>query len=1214
MKIFEKIFIVAVLAASTVLANTTIYETNFDSMPLGSIITSQANWVSVYGAESENACADVVEGGYDGSAKCLRMRSQNSAMLGIHCQLSGTEGHSSTNNFRVSFMVNVTTPAALNFNSNDGLGELQIAKVNDYSYKIAAPNIIPFNSTNYCETGVWVPISYDMNSTPGNFKLLRFQFGDCLYEDLNLSIGGENARDYFPNLRFFNWGNTDLKIDNLKIELVPRDLSDIGLSFSGDDSILLNSTSATVKVFNEGSRDATFTVTSPRSWLKINGSTSYELNLAQGANATLNITVDRTSIPNDYFRVPITFTSGSYTAAYPIFVQAGSPSAGYTYYRSYFDNFEEGTDIRVADKAWVNGYGAPDNSPIVSKDGSNAVQINYKAATAFHIRAGIAEGMSQDFNYRVSCRLYIPSGYDKYSQYNIGDGNIRFFELLLNGNSEEGFGLASTGLDGPIMGHRAEADTWFDLSYTFNANPENLRLISVTFDGVTSNLNYRLNTLYDITTDAYGSLRWFGWCSAESAPMFMKDLVIEAVPRESSGPELEVGKGKQVFLNEDTAELTVFNAGNGTLDFQAEVTQGGAWLTIREASEATGILEDSIVGSGSKKYTLDISREDLGNAYGYGQVTVTGAGSSKTVNYYVQSGDETGATLYYSDFENLTLGGIKAQDLAWTGNGIGTVVIDSETGSSCLEITSDNGNLHITCNPEEGVSAKYDYAVSMRVKIPAGQTSPSFVFGTSLGSEAQGEYSIGYDSNGRVRLVTSNCDNPIPDVRINTGEWFDLAYTYNANPLNRRLLSLTFGDTTVECSEQITTSATKDTFKDFRNYTWANTEHLPYYIDDISISLVPRDKSKPGILEIKSDYNPIPYNESGMTLNLLNAGGRDFDYTATVTQGESWLKLSSYAGKVEGSETIKVTIDRKRLGYGFQRGIINFKTSEGENINYVIGVQSGNEEEGYVLYASNFNDLLLSEVSETNVVNELSSQDGCWDRVTDHNKAAVVEDPINAGEKCVKLINVNDWTKYCGYLLNVNAPAEAADDYDIVIGMQLFIPDTYVDLPEEYEHTEALFFVSQDNAHRQNEIVFYLDQTGDMTVQTELLDITNTNWWNDNRETAEPVPNNTWFNFYERLNTKLIDFDHKTLYAYNFGENEYQMEGDNQTITYPNGISEQVLANEALPTIKFWSYRDNANVLVKDVSVALVPKGAIPEPAFLIWLALSALAFARKQR
>ena len=115
-------------------------------------------------------------------------------------------------------------------------------------------------------------------------------------------------------------------------------------------------------------------------------------------------------------------------------------------------------------------------------------------------------------------------------------------------------------------------------------------------------------------------------------------------------------------------------------------------------------------------------------------------------------------------------------------------------------------------------------------------------------------------------------------------------------------------------------------------------------------------------------------------------------------------------------------------------------------------------------------------------------------------------------------------------------------------------------------------------------------------------------------ESSAPVPNNEWFTYYTRFSTKLVDYQYKRFYAFTFGDNEYHLEGSDQIIDYPNGISEKALSNEAMPTIKFWSYRDNANILMKDITVALIPHNAIPEPAAIGLFALLALAFTRKQR
>ena len=135
-----------------------------------------------------------------------------------------------------------------------------------------------------------------------------------------------------------------------------------------------------------------------------------------------------------------------------------------------------------------------------------------------------------------------------------------------------------------------------------------------------------------------------------------------------------------------------------------------------------------------------------------------------------------------------------------------------------------------------------------------------------------------------------------------------------------------------------------------------------------------------------------------------------------------------------------------------------------------------------------------------------------------------------------------------------------------------------------------------------------------MNVFADLQDIHNTNWWYENLDSSVPVPNNEWFTYYTRFSTRLIDFEYKRFFAFTFGENEYHLEGDDQVIDYPRGISEGALLNEAMPTIKFFSYRDDANILMKDITVALIPHDAIPEPAALGFILLIALALQRKVR
>ncbi|MBP5626753.1 hypothetical protein J6X96_01110 [bacterium] len=1210
----KKLLILAAILAfgSYALADSVLFETNFDDLELGPIVANYPSvWSYCYAQPNEENTVEVVEGGVGGDGRCLYYNLTD-RYVATHTKIPNSENHSLTNDFKVSFKVNFAKVNAINFNSNDGMGEMAFGKSGDYAFKINSTGTVGFSSTNSCPIDEWVPVSYVINGTPGNRKLISVQFGEAVYEDLDILISSSQEKDIFPNFRFFPWGNVNVYLDDLKIELVPRNVGDVQLAITGANRLDFNADTVTCRLFNEGTQEGEVVISSDSGFMKLNGESSYVKTMPGGSYEDLVVTIDRSLLGNDYYCATISAVCGAESAKYPVFIQSGVEGEGYTYYRDHFSQLEMGKDIKAVDPAWKNGYGAPSESPIVEMDGEKVLQINYKGYAAFHIQCDVPEGSSENYNYRVSFKGKFPSGYDSYSQYNLGsttEGGVNH-ELTMRYSEEAG------GVIFANMGNTCPIDEWFDVSYVFNFTPDNSRLISITFGDVTSNLNLLIgNTNHD--KDFFNYMRLFGWCNENSSPLYIKDFVIDSVARPDVGPVLEVGKGGQVFLSEETSSLTVLNAGTGTLDFEAEVTQGGGWLSIREADEETGILEDSIEGSGSKKYTMDISREDLGNTYGFGQVTVTGAGDTKVVNFFVQSQDDTGATLYFNDFDSMELGNIKNTDPAWIGGASANVVVDPITGGSCMEIVGDNQNLHAICKAPEGSSKKYNYTCSMKLKLPEGATGPYFVTGNDLGHYI-GEYGVSVTDDRKIKVGTSNCDNnPLQGITASLGEWVDFAYTYNADPLNCRLLSMTLGDTTVECSEPITGArGDYDFFNEFRFYIFGNGDHQPIYVDDFRVSMDPKDTSKPGVMELRMTANPIPYNEEGTKLTILNAGGRAFDFTAEVTQGASWLTLSSYGGTVESSLTLDVNVNRGKLGYGFHRAKVKFTSNEGQVIDLTVGVQAGSAEEGYVLYSSDFNSLKYSEVTETEVTNELSEQDSCFDRVTMHNCAAIVPDPFDENRKCAQIINANDWSKYCGYILNVNAPAEAAEEYDIVVGMQMLIPDTYVDLPEEeYEHPYAAFFVSQDNDHRQNEIYFYLDQEGGtLNVFPELPDISNTNWWIENVESSAPVPNNQWFTYYTRFSTKLIDYEYKRFFAFTFGDNEYKMEGSDQVLDYPNGISEKALSNEAMPTIKFWSYRDNANILIKDINVALVPHNAIPEPALLGLIALLALAFARKQR
>lgn len=1185
--------------------NGVVYATNFEDFELGNIVPQSEDdeWVDGYGHSPDDGEAAVISGGYEGSEKCLRIHA--GGYYAPHINFTGTENHSSSNNFRVSFMLKVENLAGGNgiyFNSTDGLGEIKLHTA-EGGCKITCMNA-NFATTNVCAFGEWIPISYVMNTTIGNKKILEFQFGDVIYNDLDVTITSETEYDRFRYFRFFIWGgDTSVLMDNFSLSYEPRQSVDNKISVTGTKTYDIFATNGTMRVFNEGSVDTEVTIESPYDFLTFGGETKVVTTIPANSSADLTIDLDRSSMGNDYYVNQIKVSNDAMTLYQPVMIQSGVEGEGYTFYKSYFDTLEEGIDIRELDPAWVTGYGAPPLCPITEKAGAKALALNYDDYNALHCTIQSPTGLSEEYNYRVSFMAYIPAGWDgSYYNYYVGfqtDGGT-YFEQNLQGNAD-GFVTLSN------MGNKPDLGKWFDVSYTFNILPSNEKHLETTFDGVTSNLNYNINFG---DKDHLTYWRFFGWCGGDAAPIYIKDVVIEAVARPDSGPTLEVGRIGQVFYQDkdkDT-ELTVINSGKGNLSFSAEVTEGGGWLSIRSADPETGVLEDTIEGTGSKKYTLDIDREALGNTYGLGKITVTGAGATEVADLYVQGYDDTGITFYYSDFEETPFGVINRVDPAWLHD-LATVV--EEDGTKCMKLQGGGGPLHCKVNVPDKLYDDYNFRVSCRVKVPR-EGVPQLTFGAN---RRQGEYTLNCNENSEVYFTIVDSDNH--DAVSNTipaGEWFDMSYTFNSDPLTRRTVSVLFGDEFYELNDPNTNPDCVDSyFEEFRFYIWDNAE--PYYIDDFRIEAVGRPNIPP-VMSTTLPNVPVSYTANEFEVVVRNVGGNSFNFSAAPGPGVDYLNIPEGTFEVKGAYRMNIGIDRSKLGYGFYRPIIRFTTDiEGqETVDVELPIQSGTPEEGYVIYASSFNSLHTTKEEGDEVIGELSEQDACWQRVTSWNRADIVMDPAGSGNKVAKFINANDWVTYPGYQLNLGIPAEAAPDYDVVYSMDMYIPKTYVDNPES-EHGSAAFFVSQAPGNRQCEVAFWLnEEQASLPVYIQPQDITTRDtWWSNAVLTATPVESESWFRFYMRFSTKLIDFDHKNMWAITFGENEYQMEGEDSELTYPGGISQDQLDREDLTKLKLWSYSDNANICIDNVNILLVPKG-LPEPAFLGILALLALAFVRKQR
>jgi len=680
-----------------------------------------------------------------------------------------------------------------------------------------------------------------------------------------------------------------------------------------------------------------------------------------------------------------------------------------------------------------------------------------------------------------------------------------------------------------------------------------------------------------------------------------------------NNPVLNVSGKTKVLINDADPVLNVNNIGTGSFTANVEVLEGSGYFSFEEDTEHTGSFTVEVTKTTALHTAID--REALGVAFGRAKVKVTGAGDEKILTYYVQSGNpEEGYMLYQSDFEDVVLGPVTEVDPNWVPSGTieGCEVVQDDEAGQCLKISTAKA-LHLNCSMPTGMAEQFDVKVAMKVCMPNYSVLSRVYLGTDL-SHRQGEYSLHPSAEGEVSLTCDNCaDKEVVGNKTSTDEWFDLEYTYSSLVENRILRSVKFGDEFYDLNIPIdlgdASGIDKDFFTQFRIY--ASASETLVYFDDISISLVPRGQGKPPVMRVEAAYDPVPFDVNNIPVKIFNDGGGYFNYEVKIIDGLSNVRLSKSQGTVELEDSMELIVRRSQIGFGFYTSTLRFSsTTEGvESFDLKVHIQSGNPEEGYVMYASDFNDLLVTTEEEGGLKNELSEQDSCWLITNAKNRIDVIEDPYEGGNKCLRLVDLNHSSS--GYHLALNIASNYVDDFDVVYSMRLNIPKSYVD---DEELGTALFCVSQENTSRKCEAKLYLNEEDtSLPVYTHLEDLDDQEWWGREVGTAKRVGSGEWFNFYMRFNCKLIDYDHKTLLAYNFGDNEYRFEGEEGYLTYPNGISQSAFDKEDLTKLKLYSYKRSADILVDDLKVLLLPK-AVPEPAFLGLLLLAAAVVRRARR
>lgn len=980
--------------------------------------------------------------------------------------------------------------------------------------------------------------------------------------------------------------------DDLLVEAVLR--SDSPVLVAPDELLIgVGKESLDFEIGNGGPEaEIPFSITSDADWLTVSPA-SGTFTTAQTVKAIPDFSKGK-----GYYKAKLTVNGGSYGTKVVNVIWQNE-----VFYFENFENLQLG-DIYAQDPDWSSIYASNQADHMAT---AKVVSGGYESSKALNIQLPQENGGTHTVIKGVKgtfARYNLKMSFD----IKFGDYQYMFFGNNDGAGGEFSFSNNDTGLlqlrsisANYTFPYPIEFENRFiHASVTINTTPGNYRLLGMTFN------EYELNDL-DIPLTSrddgdFPRFRIFYW--GREGGVIIDNLKIEAIPI-ASASDLDVTRSRIAYIGTNTVSMSVFNNGTGDMPFETVVEEGADWLSIEGAGEDE-VYSDTIHGTASYDLKLNIDRSALGLQFGRAKIKTTNGKDTKYTTVTVATMTSAGAIFYENDFENNELGIITDVEPGWQNP---TVYVIDDDGNRCIANRGLNNNLKL--NVPKGLSSRFNFRFSAMFKLPAigGNYSP---FAIRTDSQNQmGEYY--FQSDGSVVMLSSeNMSLPFGDTySVPVGQWFPFSFTYSADPLNRRLLSITFGDVTYDDLDiPITSGATFDSFNELciATVTYADD----YYIDDVCYEAVSKG-DEPPVMSVVAPDCPVSYSEDTLTFVVNNKGADHFTFRSEVIEGAEYLKAATN-GTVWSSFRFYAKIDRSKLDCDFYRPVVRFTSDiEGADpIDVKLAIQSGTPEKGYVMYASDFNSLKKTTEAGTLVQNELSDQDFCWDKYTDHNRADIVDDPAGSGKKVMKIVNANDWSDYTGYGLTVNIPDSTVKDYDVVISSDIYIPSSFVDRPGE-THPDAQFVISQDDDHRMNDVTFYLSDSGDNPVNIKLNDIENTSWWEEQSATAKTVPSGAWFNFSERFNCQLIDFEYKTLLSVDFGENSYQMEDADSRIVYPDGIEDKVLFNESLKAIKLWCGLDNANICLDNFKVVLVPKG-VPEPAFLGLLALLLLAFMRKQR
>ena len=614
-------------------------------------------------------------------------------------------------------------------------------------------------TTGYFPLQQWADYSFIMDVTPGSYRL-RSMTVNGVTDEFNIpkNDGDSGQGGLGPSLFFRGWGNPDIYIDDLQIELVEKEAKpELDVEYNGN--IGLEDNESVIRIINRGGGTLNYNVTLADDyyWCTVEGGEG-----SCESSAEVKLVFDRAEMGEEYYRGTFRVDAGEGGQGEYSFGVA----SGHVLYGNDFEMYTAGQAIVDQDAGWTGSA-----NDLIDTDISQYLRI-----TEYTLNMAVPDTTPYADKYMIkfSCRAkansfdsqmchgfrngFMIDAIDKF-----GDGNYVVDLNRLNGS----FMQLTTGT--------FPQGEWCDYGFLIDARTGVVTMKSIWINGVTNDFE---QLAQEQSGKKIGDFYIYGW----GIPDFcIDDLEITLVDR-SSNPEPILPNCVAVSYR-DTYTGTVVNNGGDECTATVTMLDYTDYVTVTRPTQNLKAKED---------LTFTVTREGLQDGffyaryiYSYRGVHSDFAGAVTGLVSFAVGGWYYGTDFQAPYFEEGELNG----QPGWSSTE--GVVIEKINGENCLTFPAN-----ATASLAASVPNQAAFTLQGRVLAEAAEKNAYVRIGTIDGYGYRPVYLVKDNQSQTINICCVNDDNEF-DVLLSTpfsDEWTDFSFTMDTDINVGAVIKVTLGE------------------------------------------------------------------------------------------------------------------------------------------------------------------------------------------------------------------------------------------------------------------------------------------------------------------------------------------------------------------------------------------------------------------------------------